>query len=212
MFIAADTKNKLIKRLNDLNQDVKYLYDEYYLFTDTGIITSDDEHDLSSNGNRMTVSLIEFPEFNGICIKLISKDIYTIIKEHKKEIAGVLIEDSKIYFIGSESRWNVGEVCETDKPDSNTIKSLYKILENFKELSSDDVIEIVNNGMIILEYNGIKANTTKDLIPGVKKNDKVMYNFTIDKSSDGKLATLYIYHEKSKKSIYTIHTYPILII
>lgn len=212
MFISADTKNKLIKRLNDLNQDVKYLYDEYYLFTDTGIITSDDEHDLSSNGIRMTVSLIEFPEFNGMCIKLISKDIYTIIKEHKKEIAGVLIEDSKIYFIGSESRWNVGEVCETDKPDHNVIKSLYKLLDNFKELPPESVDEIANNAMVVLECNGIKANTTKDLIPNVKKNDKVMYNFTIDKSSDGKLATLYIYHEKSKKSIYTIHTYPILII
>lgn len=211
MYIAADNKNKLIKRLNDLNQEVKYLYDEYYLFTDSGIIIADSEYDLSSNGIRMTVSLIDFSEFNGMCIKLISKDIYTVIKENKKDLCGILIEDSKIYLISNENRWSIGEVHENSKkPNHVKFKSICSLLNNFEELSSDDILTIVNNGMIILKSCGIGANATKDLIPGLKKNDIVKYTFSLDED-DKDLATLYIYHEKDKK-IYTIHIYPIIVI
>ena len=209
-----EINNKFIKKLNDLNQDVKYLFDIYYIFPN-GIIASHKKHYKLIKG--MHYGKTEYKLFDDCLdiIKLNSNNIYTAIKEHKKHLKFIEVRDDEIFLIGEED-YRIGNIIKTNSINIKDI--LFDIagydqtIENFTsviELSSDDVESMVKNEYRNIKYKDYRTRITKEIIPGLKKSHSISINMYSDKD-DNNLFGLCI--KNIRGSMTSFHMYKCIIL
>lgn len=206
---------KIIKCFNDINQDIKKIFKEYYFFHN-GIITGLKEDLLTKRGTHYVKTNIDNMSFSllinmlnnnidGYVIKLDSDKVYRVIKDFKSKIEKIVIDDDFIiYFelsdstrqeIGKKSLYPVSilEKINIDLFNKNEFISVGE--KNFAEL-------LIKNDFFNINVKGEYIRITKDLFPGLKKTDTLLFNVQ-DFNDD-----LFISHILIKRSAtYILHQY-----
>lgn len=195
------TEKNFVKRLNDLNQEMKNIFNEYYLFPN-GIISSEKQFRKLHKGDVIISTTYNFiDEYKDHIIRLNAPNIYQTIKEHKKDIDGIINIDGTIFFTNEDESfislpigtvfgtkitksvktWPYGEYLSNLIGDCGWINELGHfefIIPEHLILDEDHVKSLVNNGITTIRSNGFSTRITKELVPSLKKTDTVMYYCT----------------------------------
>ena len=181
-----------LKKLNDLNQDLKTIF-ETYILSNSGFIYGES---ILRKGSHMVKSDFKFfiPCPGGYVFRINSKDLYTAIKDNKKHISQMSLVDNKLYIGNDEKVFQIGVCVKAKFINLHKQFQEYTQLDNVKiddaktaeELSNDDVKNLVGGFYIIIKNGKYKTRITKEVIPGLKKSHEVKIDF-FDHSKDKSL-------------------------
>lgn len=173
-----------LNKLNDLNQDLKTIYDSYVL-TSSGIIFGESLLHKGSHMVRTDFKLFfDCPE--GYVIRIFAKMLFTTIKDNKKKIT-LMKSDRNVLCIGNDDElFMIGAITK------DTPITMYKDLRGH-DITADMNLDPDNNISITLSSNLVEAlvaneymnvrqgkyrtRITKEVIPGLKKSHKVEITF-----------------------------------
>lgn len=206
---------KEIKKINDFNQDAKNIFTEYYILP-SGIIIGESTllrgiHFILLNDN--------LPIENKV-LSFNSKDIYTSIKDNKKNITNLLFVNSDIYFETIDINKNliIGQYYTTEESLPNKINAnkdtVSKIISDYISIQSNETVNIDTNDVESLVSNGVLNITagkymtriTKELIPGLRKNDNINILFYDDINPELFKIVIQVNRSKSKMISYHVYT------
>lgn len=214
MFVSKD--NKLLKRLNDINQDAKTIFGDSFTLYPNGIIEMDDNQNRFMTGTHYGLCEINNLGFNPIALSFNSRNYYRIMKNIKKtNISGLEINDYgdvDIVFTGiADSDLLVTEKgivvkiiprILTSVITENT-PSISFNLDGFYDIGDETVVSLVENARYYVDINGYRCRITKQLIPGLKKSHKVYAKIESTDTDDIGLLTMIV----NRGSIKTFHQY-----
>lgn len=209
--ITIGVTKKIIKGLNDINQDLKTIFSEYYLYPD-GIIVSEPEKYLYNVGSHMCkIEYLPVEELKSYILKLYSDKIYKTVKDYKKIIDSISVESGTIYLSGDGQKFHVGELIDIDSIKAKTIEKIYlDSVEKFNKCSlntkrmtidAEDVEALVKNEFRYANIDKYSTRVTRGIAPGLKKShslsiwfndldDERLYNMMLDVER----ATVHSYH------------------
>lgn len=195
MVQEYEFKKSEINKLFDLNQDLKHIFTEYYIYPCTNIIIGTNT---LHKGQHFVLSPFEFymelPE-NAV-IKLNSKDIFTAINKNKKNIKKIAIynnddESKDICLLGDKQLFVIGKVLSIDDPELSTPSFLFEYIRSLLKNESDGIYldntillkdtvveDLVANAYHDVHEDVFTTRITKEVIPGLKKSHKVFLFFT----------------------------------
>lgn len=203
----VEITKKDIKLLNDLNQDLKNLYNAYYISDD--IASNASESIIVGSGfskiiNPGVLSLIN-TLFGNEPIKLISANLYNTVKDHKKDITHISVKDSDIFFEGNES-YLIGRTnLLLNENDIELFKMVNNKINSFTpdiEIDESGVIGLVTNECKSIKYKDYKTRITRELMVGLKKKHIIHIAFE-DVNDEIFNMKLLVYRD----TIMTIHEY-----
>lgn len=189
MIENIEYDKKQIKKLNDFNQITKNYFQHYYTFNSGLIVCRDNEKfkKAQKGFHFCTTTIFPICEIEKLkTIGLTSDYVYKIIKDRKKEINGLIIENNEILFsMGENAACKIGNILEltnlpNDLKDNYNLaaKTLNQCLMGTKyTLSDDEVTTLMTNGIILYQQDGYKLRLTKELIPNLKKDSTVNIQF-----------------------------------
>lgn len=214
MFIPKDTK--LLKRLNDINQDAKTIFGDSFTIYPTGLIVMDENPNRFMIGNHYGFCEINDMGFNPISLSFNSKNFYRMMKTIKKaNISGFEINDYgdvDVVFAGITSAELV--VAEKGVPvkiipriltamHTDTIPDIQYTANDCYDIGNDNVLRLFGNARYVVDSNGYRCRITKQLIPGLKKSHKVYAKIETTDTDDIGLLTLNV----DRGAIKTMHQY-----
>ncbi len=184
-FLKIDWDKTNIKKLNDFNQITKRIFNGFYLFND-GIIINDMNNSKLSIGRHFATTLIEpIDDIPNNCIYLTTDKIYKTIRDNKKNIKHLLVNNNKIYIGNDEVKEKIGYVIKNIP--LNQKDPLLSFIEYHKKSSSmlpQNIIDLLcDNGIYTYSEDIYKVRLTKELLPALKKNMKVIISFKQDENS-----------------------------
>jgi len=216
-----ELKKGEINKLHDLNQELKNIYNEYYLTKD-GYIFGDSKLNKGKHfGITEFIWYFDFPVIDNnaeTLLKLIPQNIFTAVSKNKKNLQYIKVdEDHKVYLSGEnlEEDILIGEFHS----GINTIEELNNAkafinsdmngsyMENSMMLTKDSVEKLVGNEFINIAEDKYRTRITKEIAPGLKKSH-VMYLFFFDNPDDKKLFHLGVKIERG--SCISYHKYTCL--
>lgn len=178
----TEITKKDIKLLNDLNQDLKNLYNVYYIYGDIAsnasesIIVGSGSSKIINHGVLVLINTL----FGDEPIKFISDNLYKVVKDHKKDITHISVKDSDIFFEGKES-YLIGRTnLLLDKNNIDVFKSINDKFSSFVpdiEIDETGVIGLVTNECKTIKYKDYKTRITRELMAGLKKKHIIHISF-----------------------------------
>lgn len=205
---------KIIKSLNDLNQDAKNIFEDYLIFHNDHIEGTNKLH----KGEHFAIPSIDlgpvFENFPNKIFKFYSQILFKTISENKKYLDAFTIKDSKIYLEGLAGKISiqVGEIVSSNNITSNNQKfenivkrELNDDFDVMLELNEDSVISLVGNEFINISEGKYRTRITKEIIPGLKKSHKIKL-FFYEHPSDKSLFHMCVQAERNKLISYHIYT------
>ena len=207
-----------LNKFNNLNQDLKTVFKKYMLFPN-GYILGDP---ILRKGCHIGYTEFEMFFKHNNPLEFNSQAIFEAIKNNKKNIKFIKIDNNHIYFGGDDLLIEIGEVdtFHTSNKAYFESKALYKYKwllrdnniekdNNFKvmKLSDDQVHLLVGNDYININKSKYKTRITKEIIPGLKKSSNVIL-ILFDHDTDKHLFHLAI--NTNRSSCTTCHIYTCL--
>jgi len=212
MNINYEFKKGELNAFNDVNQDLKTVFDIYYLFND-GYVIGDPKL-----GKGKHFGLTEFKMFFDYpvdsVLKLESKVIFDTVSKNKKIIKSIDIIDNVVYLIGENNlNVNIGELININSVKNNLldILSLSKNVLNpdrinaysHIRLSEDDVSDMYS-AFVNISEDIYRTRLTKEVLPGLKKSHTVdIYLFDHEKDE----GLFYLLLKSTRKKCDTYHLY-----
>ena len=202
-----------LNKLNNLNQDLKTIFNNYIIL-DNGFIYGDS---ILHKGSHMvhTQFKIFFDYPDGYVLRINSKDFFETIKNNKKDISFISIDDNKLYLGREDSLFKIGDLIQFRWSQLSNELIEYMSLVNmmidndnpktFVTLSTDEVIELVDNMFINIRRDKYKTRITKEVMPGLKKSHEVVLDF-FDHTKDKSLFYLGIKVRRAYCTSYHIYT------
>ena len=209
-------KKEVLKAINDLNQIVKKLYTRYIIIRDKDLIVPDKDGLSIDKGTHFATSKLVttimdiFPD-DVTMISLDAGAIFTIIKEEKSNIDGIMIHEGGVFFIMKDAGRSViiGSVktdIELSQLTTRTIDLSQWVLGNLSFNYSDRYVDnLMDKELVILRSGDKKARITKELIPNLTKKTVMAYEFTDELTNNTNTFNLIISMEKG--SVYQYHIY-----
>lgn len=197
---------KLIKgelnRLNKINQELKHIFNYYIISNDgTMMLKNNDQYILSG---IHFINLIDFKPFSFMYdfnnYEFSSKDIFDIIKNHKKDINSIFIDNGELYLKSDKDKYKIGNV----NSDVSYPLSYIDDSNNMIELSQSDCINLIRNKYVNLSLDKFRVRITKEVIPGLKKSHKIIIFFK-EHETDNKL--FYLILKVYRDGMITYHKY-----
>lgn len=189
MLKNLDFDKKQIKKLNEFNQITKNYFNYYYMF-DNGLLICRDHEKFkkAQKGFHFCVSTINplCDMDDGKIFALTSDCVYKIIKDRKKDITGLALENDNILFSLTENNmFNIGKIYDYSKLPKDLMDNYNIAMKTMKQCSEserydilhDDVTTLMTNGIINYEKKGYKLRITRELIPNLKKDSNVSIRF-----------------------------------
>lgn len=189
MFIDVDSKK--LKVLNDINQVVKKPFDRYY-FLNNVVFANLSNISLDAGVHFSYVdpdkySLKELlPHKENHVIELISEIVYKAIKDYKKVITKLSINDDKIYLTGDGNTFLIGRYV----PVSEEIIKLYETAADYikdhpvssmEEINEKDKASMYANEIVNCGSGDKRIRLTKPLLPNITmKSDIYVKNLDIE--------------------------------
>lgn len=201
-----------LNKLNNLNQDLKTIFNNYILL-DNGFIYGDS---ILHKGSHMVYTDFKmfFTGFDNYVFRINSKDLFETIKDNKKIISFITVIDNILYLGGEDSLFKIGDMIpfKWDCTGLNDYLSLINLLANEKidsdtyvELTNEAVIDLIGNLYINIKRDKYKTRITKEVIPGLKKSHEVVIEF-FDHTKDKTLFYLGIKVKRASCTSYHIYT------
>ena len=188
-----------LKRLNDLNQEMKNIFVNYSLFPNGVIMAEKKDKKLYKGDIIITTSYKFLDEFRNNVIHFNSDNIFQTIKNHKKDITGIKNENGVLYFVNDDESFISLAIAVLRDPHPQLNKLMSELLSEYSWIHSlnDKIVDIpkhmsidndgvnclIKNGVIPIESNGFRTRITKQLVPSIKKNDEIFY-YCIPKDDD----------------------------
>ena len=205
---------KEIKRLFDFNQDAKNIFSVYSSSPDN-IIVGDC---VLNRGEHFIVNGYYLSNQKNYIERFNPKTIYESMKEHKKIINNISINDtSDIHFDTSDMniQFNIGHCSSFEfiNPDIKNklllAKEYLSILSvsdfPYIEMGQEGATKLVGNGIIDLESGKYKTRISRQLIPGLKKKDYIYATF-LD-TDDENLFKVILKAERQTSKCISYHIY-----
>lgn len=210
--LKIEVPKGFIKSLNDFNQDMKTIFSEYYIYPD-GRVISESKNNKYDIGKHFCITDYKFlEEYKDYIIHFNSDIIYRTIKDNKKDIKYICVENGIIKFIGDKLDIDIGTVIHMNGIKSLTILDpIYNMSTdigfNVKnvdfEFSTDDVIDMVENKYKNISYESYRCRITREVIPGLKKSHSIA--FTFNDMDDDNLFCMNIIAKRA--TLTSIHSY-----
>lgn len=214
-------KSKELKCIHDLNQIVKKLFSQYIIIRDSGLIIPDNDGLLPDKGTHFTLSpsvseIMEMlPDYIG-AISLDAKAIFDVVKEEKKKIRGIEIDNEIISFIlkdgddSSQTR-TIGRVITGvffHQPIYERILSIATWINENTDLQYDStyVDNLMNKELVILTSGRHRVRITRELIPNLSKTSTFAYEFADHFTDNPDTFNLIVSMEKGNVMHYHIYT------
>lgn len=180
-----DNFSNKTKKLYELNQTIKNIANNFYLFDEIVVI---------SNENRVLDKGFHFSLIKGddrfIYKDLVSffdsKKIYQAFKDNKKDIENISTDSTDIFFTGkNDFEFKIGKTFLMNMVQQDVINSYTRaryILDTFStdnsiELSEAEKTLLLDKNLILCTDNVFKLRVCKELIPTLKVSDKVYLTF-----------------------------------
>lgn len=212
-FLPKD--NKIIKRLNDINQDAKLVFgDLYYIDSESNLFTDPKSPNRPTIGKHYAHIDSEFKIFTYDIASVNSKNIYRCLKHIKKsDIEGLSLDsDGVLRFVLNvpEEKLLITENKKSIRIDTEIMRAVDVNIDppcallpvGFITLDDDVVESLVKNKTYIVRDDKYSCRITKSVIPGLKKSHKVFAS--LRESTDPSIlllrfivnrATMVTYHE-----------------
>lgn len=212
MIIPVDSKK--IKVLNDINQVLKkpfirYYFDSGFAFTHPEYIEkmSSGFHFSYVNPSKYNVDDL-LPHKEGYMIEISSDLLYKAIKDNKKVITDITIENNLIAFTGNSYTFPIGRYV---KITEDMIKLYNKCLDIYRDKDIVDMQKIDNSSIELIYANEIvncgkgdkRIRLTKPLIPHIKSGLDLYLN-TKDTDNPGIFEASVVL---VKSGIYNFHVF-----
>lgn len=185
-------KKGIISPLYKFNQDVKNIFTEYIVFP-SGMTVGVPKLEKGFHFVIDGFDISEYINKNIFGIRYNSKSIFDGLKIDKKNTDGLSISnDSDIYYYNSSEKKCIGEnigiihINEMSIPKhlspfvSMNFNKFNEIVTGFTpqiSLNKDDVKALVGNEIINIDAEQYSTRISRELIPGLKKSDKVFIDF-----------------------------------
>lgn len=216
-----DAKKKDLKVINDLNQVVKNLFEQYVISLDENLIMGVSGLSALNKGTHFsTYSGVEqiknmLPE--GLkYIRLVAGSVFGAIRDHKKELIGIEVVDRNIYFTRKDAEADsivqiqIGDIIDRPLDDDWTYRT-YFLAGKMKQIQMPEPSDLhvnllMEREMVMLKEGDYKVRVTKEIIPNLTSKSEVSILFTDEFVSDPTLFNLIIRMEKTGVATYSIYT------
>lgn len=203
--ITIELDKKEVKKINEFNQLIKK-YFKYFFICNNIIISDNDNRCLDKGIYYIIIQNNPFEKIildKGNVLQLSSIDIYKSIKDNKKYIKGLILENDILYFDLGEDKercfiGNIHEKISINIPDISKIN--FNESDNI-ELLLEDIESLYGNTMMTINDNNHKVRITKELIPGLKKDSIIKVSFS-DDDTDNDIFNMVILLELDDKLFY----------
>lgn len=208
-----ELKKGELNKLNNLNQDLKTIFNEYTL-NDHCIIGDS----ILYKGNHSAHSNFKmFFEYSGK-ITLDSKALFKAIKDSKKYIQYIDIDDTNTIFlsgdnissiaVGKLSEYSAFENIANNKIQSLIMQSCNSSCHTKVKLSKDEIIHLIENGYLYISKDDYRLpKFTKEVIPGLKKSTEItLYFFNHEKDN----TLFYLLIKATRETCISYHQYTCL--
>lgn len=189
MSVIIPIVSKNVKPFNDLNQIVKKCFNIYFIFRNGLICSPTGEYVKGINKGThiafcesLVKEIYAFIESHyrieeGKFISFISDQLFTALKEKKKLLESIKIEDNVISIFRDKEEFTVGYIANVDEVDLESGQLLAKHIMRNDHISMNFSIEgLLNNELVTITKDDCKARMTKELIPVLKKDSNIYYN------------------------------------
>lgn len=214
-----------LKSLNDFNQDVKSIYDKYIIYPD-GTVVSDNscKYKIGEHFCKTNFSMRKIDEFfNSFVIEFDSDSIYRAIKDNKKYIKYIRIDEDVSVHLTGQSLTELGtpidldilvgqcylmdsyKVNKCDKLYSSANICISEKVPNTIIISDEDVEQLVKNQYKNYSLDRYSTRITREVIPGLKKSHELSLSF-YDNDNDDRLFNIRLIARRGTLISYHMYT------
>ena len=219
-----------LKSFNDFNQDAKTIYDKYFIYPN-GIIISDKSYKYTIGGHfcKTNFSLSKIDNvFDNLVIEFDSDIIYRTIKDNKKGIKYIRIDDDNTIHLTGETSTEFGTAIDLDitigywhdyyatefeSPIMDKLSNTFNLattcinekLPNTITISDEDVEDLVKNHYKNYNLGKYSTRITREIIPGLKKSHELTISF-YDNDKDDRLFNIRLIATRSSLTSYHNYT------
>lgn len=191
MIKLIDMEKNTIKRINNLNQDAKIMFDNFYIGPSGFIYPGNDKFQKLLKGHHIAIA--KDNPFNDLHLILNADHIYTTIKDNKKDLKNIYLDNTEIGFIG-ENKYPFGRIISESRSMKYINNDGFELdLNKYNRLTDKDVQSLVKNGMMELEDGDYRTRITREVIPGAKFTTKILTE------------VYYMFKENEINYIYELH-------
>ena len=216
--IKIEIPKGFLKSLNDFNQDIKTIFSNYYIYPN-GMVISKKHNNISMLGKHLCITDYVFlNDYKDYVINLVSDTVYRVIKDNKKDIKWLSIDNGgNIKLCTNDNDISIGYIVQPDSIETAAILDVYNLsnktyddiinnLNNIRiQLSEEDVLSLTKNAYKNIVAGEYKCRITRELMPGLKKSNKVDIYFN-DNIEDERLFNMYVIVERNKLKSYHQYT------
>ena len=204
-----------LNKFNNLNQDLKTIFDYYYIYNDSQYVFG--EAKLHKGKHFVCTSFKMFFEHPNCALRFCSQQIFEAISKNKSKIKYITIIDSCIYLGGDIDLIRIGQMIDLKSTDSdmsmyNTINTEHvndiiteQLSSHIIHLTDEGIKDLVSNEFINVSENRYRTRITKEVIPGLKKSHEVGLWFS-KHTKDSSLFYLTIIVERNNCTSYHRYT------
>lgn len=203
-----------LKKLNDLNQDAKVLFNNYYLYPSGIVVSQPDEYKYSVGKHFCTTRYKFIDENDDKILRFNSQRIYSVIKDKKKFLTHIEMVDNTIFLTGEDIKEPIGEYFYPDSMQITKLNSEYEYILKSMEivntskpdvhLDEYDVEAIVKNEYRNVSSGRYKSRITNKIIPGIKASHDITISF-YNNDTDDRLFNMMI--EAGRAMLHSFHLY-----
>jgi hypothetical protein len=180
--------SKDLKILNTINQVVKKVYLHYFV-THNGIVFTNEKGLAMDSGKHFSyikdmdklLNLIEIPVGHVLALK--SDAIFVVMRDHKKIIRGIKIENQQVSIHTTQQDFPIGtyiEVNDLMREEAKTAASWIIKFDNHIALDEAVIAELLDNKVVLHMEDDYKLRMTKTLFPHIKKGLRMTVGFRDD--------------------------------
>jgi hypothetical protein len=185
--------------LNDFNQVAKKVFKKYSIFPGGIIVCKEDEGCVVKGCHyAFTEKTILDNIPDNMIISLSAEAVFKTIKDRKKEIKYLKLDNHSIYLAGDDIVFLIGSIMPVEDTDNELNQFLIDAKDGIEYCSTSVNIQkslveaLCNNEIISFDNNnGHKIRITKEIVPGVKDAFDVSVTM-VDIPSDKDLFRTYI--------------------
>ena len=203
---------KFIKQLNDVNQDLKNIFNVYYILPKGIVAANKDLYNAESGSHVCVLNTDVFDKLGLHPMKLSSSAIFEAIKNHKKNIEYIKYIDNMIYLCGDNVDIKIGYLVDVSNKNMKNIYELnrefVKLISSFvpqTNLTQEEILSLTTNQRLIIDYDNKSVRIARKIIPGLKKTHSVSSCF-YDNEKDKSLFTCVLKCERATLDSYHFYT------
>jgi hypothetical protein len=178
-------KGKELKWIHTLNQVVKKIYNKYVVDLQTGFVFGDVNERVPNKGTHFAIyrdilNLKDILPEEITHLVLYSDNIFSVMKEYKKNITGIQIDQQEIYFtLDTNQKYQIGslDVPEESKQVFERSKDVYRQFIDVT-LTEDYVYELLDKRLVVIQSGNYKLRATKELVPGINAKSLLYVGFS----------------------------------